>query len=50
MRPALAVLAALSVLPACLGPRADASRYFTLPAAGAPSGRGARSPRWGSGR
>jgi uncharacterized lipoprotein YmbA len=37
MRSAIAVLAALSVLPACLGPRVDASRYFTLPAAGAPS-------------
>jgi uncharacterized lipoprotein YmbA len=39
MRPAIAVLAALSILPACLGPRADASRYFTLPAAGEPSAR-----------
>ena len=36
MRSAIAVLAALSVLPACLGPRVDSSRYFTLPAAGVP--------------
>lgn len=35
MRPAIAVLATLLVLPACLGPRVDATRYFTLPAAGA---------------
>jgi hypothetical protein len=34
MRSAIAVLAALSVLPACLGPRVDTSRYFTLPPAG----------------
>ena len=37
MRHAIAVLAALAVLPSCLGPRTDSSRYFTLPAAGAPS-------------
>ena len=34
MRTPVAVVAALSLLPACLGPRVDASRYFTLPAAG----------------
>jgi uncharacterized lipoprotein YmbA len=38
MRATAAVLAALSVLPACLGPRTDTARYFTLPAAGPPSG------------
>ncbi len=37
MRTALAILAALSFLPACLGPRVDGSRYFTLAAAGAPA-------------
>jgi len=36
MRPVIAVIAAL-LLPACLGPRVDASRYFTLPAAGPPA-------------
>ena len=49
MRSAIAVLAALSVLPACLGPRVDASRYFTCPRPGPPP-PGSRSPRWGSGR
>ena len=34
MRATAAVLAALSVLPACLGPRTDTARYFTLPPAG----------------
>ncbi len=38
MRPAIAVIAAL-LLPACLAPRVDASRYFTLPPAG-PSAAG----------
>jgi uncharacterized lipoprotein YmbA len=38
MRFPIAVLVALAILPACLAPRVDASRYFTLPAAGAPSG------------
>ncbi len=37
MRSTAAVLAALWLLPACLGPRTDTARYFTLPAAGAPS-------------
>ena len=37
MRLAIAAVAAFSVLPACLGPRTDSSRYFTLPSAGAPS-------------
>jgi uncharacterized protein len=37
MRTPLAIVAALSLLPACLGPRVDGSRYFTLPAAGAPA-------------
>jgi uncharacterized lipoprotein YmbA len=37
MRLAIAAVAAFSVLPGCLGPRVDASRYFTLPSAGAPS-------------
>ena len=36
MRTPLAVVAALSLLPACLGPRVDASRYFTLPAVETP--------------
>lgn len=36
MRPVLAFLAALALLPGCLGPRVDGSRYFTLPLAGAP--------------
>jgi uncharacterized protein len=35
MRSTIAALAAMLILPACLGPRVDASRYFTLPAAGA---------------
>ncbi len=37
MRTPVAILAALSLLPACLGPRVDGSRYFTLPAAEAPA-------------
>jgi uncharacterized protein len=36
MRPALAVIAVL-LLPACLAPRTDASRYFTLPTVGPPA-------------
>lgn len=50
MRTPLAVVAALSLLPACLGPRVDASRYFTLPAAGAPAGETpvARTPAAGA--
>ena len=38
MRTTIAVLAAL-LLPACLGPRVDGSRYFTLPVAGAAATR-----------
>jgi uncharacterized lipoprotein YmbA len=38
MRPAIPLLAALALLPSCLGPRTDSSRYFTLPPAGTPSG------------
>ncbi|MEY2668512.1 MAG: hypothetical protein RJA59_1150 [Pseudomonadota bacterium] len=37
MRTPLAIVAALSLLPGCLGPRVDGSRYFTLPVAGAPA-------------
>ena len=37
MRFPIAVLVALSILPACLGPRVDTSRYFTLPPAGSPA-------------
>ena len=37
MRATAVVLAALSVLPACLGPRTDTARYFTLPGTGTAS-------------
>jgi len=48
MRSPVALLAALSLLPACLGPRVDGSRYFTLPTAGAPAA-GAPVPTVGLG-
>lgn len=38
MKTPLAIFAALSILPACLGPRVDGSRYFTLDAPGASAG------------
>ena len=40
MRTVLAAIAAASLLPGCLGPRPDTSRYFTLPSPSPPTATG----------